>query len=71
MTTATETTTFYFDLEASGTLCFEAPVGTDPQTIIDAAIGQLRVDHRLDLPEGISLSYGDLDNPTVYLVDED
>lgn len=59
--TATGTTTFYFDLEASSTLEVEAPVGTDPEVIRKAVFIQLCIDNRIDLPEGISLDCADMD----------
>ena len=70
-TTATETTTFYFDLDASCSLEFQAPVGTDPQTIIDAVQGQLCIDNRLDLPEGVSLGCSDVDSSRIDFVEQD
>ena len=71
MTTATETTTFYFDLEASTTLELEVPVGTDPQAIIDAISYQLCIDNRLTLPEGVSLGCGGIDADRMDFVGQD
>jgi hypothetical protein len=71
MTTATETTTFFFDLEASTTLEFEVPVGTDPEAIIDILSYQLCIDNRIDLPEGVSLACGSLDTVRMDFVEQD
>lgn len=71
MSTATETATFSFDVDLVGTLSFEAPVGTDPEVVLEAIRYQLCLDNRLDLPEGVSLDFNGVERIAVEFAEQD